>query len=47
MRPGATAAHKTAVLPAEISSKHLHKHKSEHHIEVSDGQQGDATGTIE
>jgi hypothetical protein len=36
VRPGATAAHKVAVLPAE-SVHHLHKHKSEHAIDEVPG----------
>lgn len=48
VRPGATAAHKTAVLPAEIAAKHLHKHKSEHHVEAAaDEVPGSDVGTIE
>ena len=49
VRPGATAVHKVAVLPAEVSAKHLHKHKSEHHVEDALDQVEGAplTGRIE
>ena len=47
VRPGATAADKTAVLPAEVAAKHLHKHKSEHHVEDAADEAAAGAGTIE